>query len=136
MKRGLGLILFLLLVFSMNFISQLFSSETLSLGSLFLNENVGLIIVLTIILTAGELFLLFRFPLNLPGPAFNAAGSVLIVAFLFRTFAYLDTAVGMRIFGWLDVLSTALYILVPVIVLIVGYAGMIKSPHKSRRGKK
>jgi hypothetical protein len=61
---------------------------------LFLNSNIWLIIVMSIIFLFGVLI----FPFNLPAPLFNVSASVLLKTFLFRIFALIDMLLEEHIF--------------------------------------
>ncbi len=87
----------------------------------FLNENIGLIILMFLIFLFGEIFNALIFPLNLPAPLFNASGSVLLVTFLFRIFTLIDILLNEKIFQIFNKISFLIYPFVFIIVLISGY---------------
>ncbi|MCK4476848.1 MAG: hypothetical protein KAU16_08990, partial [Methanophagales archaeon] len=88
----------------------------------FLNKNIVLLIVMFVIFLIGEVFNALIFPLNLPAPLFDAIGSVFLVAFIFRIFAFLDAFTKENIFQIFTRLSFLIYLLVFIIVLLGGYS--------------
>lgn len=120
--RLLGLVLFLAMLFMLNILNPMIDYHLLNRIVQFLNTNVDLIVYMTIILLFGELFMMQSFPLNLPGPLLNAAGSLLVVTFVLRVFELVDSFIGKNIFHIFDQLSFLIYTVVFAVVLVAGYA--------------
>lgn len=123
--RILGLGLFLFLLYIANHLSFFTDNPLNYQVILFLNNNVWLIILMSIVFLFGEMFNALIFPFNLPAPLFNASGSVLLVAFLFRIFAMVDILLDENIFQIFNRISFLVYPLVFMIVLFGGYIAIL-----------
>ena len=115
-----GLLFFLILLLIVNNLSNNITNETFIQTINFINNNLNIIIILSIILFLGELFSAFIFPFNLPYPIFNALGSIFLVTFIFRIFAQIPTTaqITQQITYYHQ---SELILLIATIVLIVGY---------------
>lgn len=119
--RLFGLVFFLILVYIANHLA-FFTENPLNFQIIqFLNNNIWLIIVMSIIFLFGEVFNALVFPFNLAAPLFNASASVLLVTFLFRIFTLIDILLNEHIFQIFNRIAFLVYPLVFVIVLIGGY---------------
>lgn len=125
LMRILGLGLFLFLLYIANHLSFFTDNPLNYQVILFLNNNVWLIILMSIVFLFGEMFNALIFPFNLPAPLFNASGSVLLVAFLFRIFAMVDILLDENIFQIFNSISFLVYTLVFMIVLFGGYIAIL-----------
>lgn len=125
LMRILGLGLFLFLLYIANHLSFFTDNPLNYQVILFLNNNVWLIILMSIVFLFGEMFNALIFPFNLPAPLFNASGSVLLVAFLFRIFAIVDILLDENIFQIFNRISFLVYPLVFMIVLFGGYIAIL-----------
>jgi hypothetical protein len=83
--------------------------------------TIALVVIFSLLFLVGEVFLALDFPLSLPGPLFNALGSVFLVSFLLQLLYLVDTFSGMTIFSLFKPLEALLYFLIFLIVLIVQY---------------
>ena len=125
--RIFGLLLFLFLLYIANNLS-FFTDNPLNYQIiLFLNNQVWLLVMITIAFLIGEIFNALIFPLNLPAPLFNAVGAVLLVGFLIRIFALFDILLDINIFHIFDTLSFIIYPFVFIIVLIGGYILILRN---------
>ena len=116
-----GILIFLIVLVVFRFIAQ-HTSWPLFHGFVdLLFANAQLIIFLSVLFMIGEIFATFSFPLNLPFPIFNAAGSVLLVSFLISLLKYIDTYYTLGSAHALDVVKIFLLPLTLIIVLIAGY---------------
>ena len=80
--RIFGMVLFLSFLLMANFL-PFFTENPLNYQVIqFLNENIGLVILMGVTFLFGEIFNALIFPFNLPAPLFNASGSLLLVAFI------------------------------------------------------
>ena len=123
--RLFGLVFFLILLYIANHLA-FFTENPLNYQIIqFLNNNIWLIIVMSIIFLFGEVFNALIFPFNLPAPLFNASASVLLVTFLYRIFALIDILLDEQIFVIFNRLAFLVYPLVFVIVLIGGYIAIL-----------
>jgi hypothetical protein len=96
----------------------------------FVNTNLGQILFFSVLFLAGDLSRVLGFPLNLAGPIFNAAASVLLVGFIAKIFVLVDTINGMMLFAVIERLLPILSLLVFFVVLISGYYEILTSPGK------
>lgn len=125
LMRLFGLIFFLILLYIANHLA-FFTENPLNYQIIqFLNNNIWLIIVMSIIFLFGEVFNALIFPFNLPAPLFNASASVILVTFLFRIFALIDILLDEQIFVIFNRIEFLVYPLVFVIVLIGGYIAIL-----------
>lgn len=125
LQRVFGLILFFVLLSIANHLA-FFTENPLNYQIIqFLNSNIWLIIVMSIIFLFGDLFNALIFPFNLPAPLFNASASVILVAFLFRILSLIDIILDEQIFLIFNRIAFIVYPLVFIIVLIGGYLAII-----------
>ncbi len=125
LKRLFGLILFLVLLYVANHLA-FFTENPLNYQIIqFLNNNIWLIIVMSITFLFGEVFNALIFPFNLPAPLFNASASVLLVAFLFRIFSLIDIILDEQILLIFNRIAFIVYPLVFMMVLIGGYIAIL-----------
>jgi len=95
----------------------------------FLNANLGLLILISVLFLIGDLFGALPLPLSLPGPVFGASGAVLLVIFLVRLFLLIGEITGVEVFSVLEgALALPVYLFVFVIALIAGYIGLFTDP--------
>lgn len=141
LQRLFGLILFLVLLYVANHLA-FFTENPLNYQIIqFLNNNIWLIIVMSITFLFGEVFNALIFPFNLPAPLFNASASVLLVAFLFRIFSLIDIILDEQILLIFNRIAFIVYPLVFMMVLIGGYIAILVKLSKtdeseSLQGKK
>jgi hypothetical protein len=83
--------------------------------------TIALVVIFSLLFLVGEVFLALDFPLSLPGPFFNALGSIFLVSFLFQLLYLVDQISDITIFTLFRPLEPLLYLLVFFIVLIVQY---------------
>lgn len=125
LQRLFGLILFLVLLYVANHLA-FFTENPLNYQIIqFLNNNIWLIIVMSIAFLFGEVFNALIFPFNLPAPLFNASASVLLVAFLFRIFSLIDIILDEQILLIFNRIAFIVYPLVFMMVLIGGYIAIL-----------
>ena len=120
-SRFLGLVLFLILIAVVNFLTRFIHNPLFNSGVQFVNWNILLMILISLIFLIGELFHAFHFPLNLPGPVFDAIASVFLAVFILRVFTFLDTLIKGNIFQIITTFSFLIYPVVFTIVLLGGY---------------
>ena len=141
LQRLFGLILFLVLLYVANHLA-FFTENPLNYQIIqFLNNNIWIIIVMSITFLFGEVFNALIFPFNLPAPLFNASASVLLVAFLFRIFSLIDIILDEQILLIFNRIAFIVYPLVFMMVLIGGYIAILVKLSKtdeseSLQGKK
>jgi signal transduction histidine kinase len=92
----------------------------------FLNQNLVTIMIFSLLLYFGELFFVFRFPLNFLVPIFNASGAVFLVAFILRVVYLIGEVSNQKSFLALKSIELETFILVFIIVVIVGYVRIVK----------
>lgn len=134
LSRVTGIGIFLIVVLVLNYFAGTGTYPVVDTMADFLNENVGLILLFSILFLFGEVFTALSFPLNLPGPVFNAFGGVFLVMFFFRIFLFVDMLTGITLFGVLESAAPAIYLIVFFATLIGGYIGIFKP--NVRRGSK
>ena len=123
LSKLIGLMLFLLILGVLNYI-QFDNIINLQVVD-FLNQNLGVIIILSILFYLGELFSVFKFPVNIPAPLFNAFGGVFLVGFIFEIFYMLGKVLNQDVFFAFKFLKPIVVVLVFVIVIIAGYVKIV-----------
>jgi len=116
-----GLMVFLIILLFLNHLTKSVGNSRFNAVVNFLNDNILLIVAMSLIFLLGDVFGALFFPLNLPAPLFNAIGSVFLVVFIFRIFEMLELMINVKIFGVFRELMPFIYPLVFIIVLVVGY---------------
>ena len=86
-----------------------------------LNENFWLLLLIAIILMAGDIFFAFPFLLNLPSPVIRAIGSVFVIAFMLHIFQWVDSVAATSLYSFVWVLSFVIVPIIFIIVLVSGY---------------
>ena len=116
-----GLMVFLIILLFLNYLTDSVGNSSFNAVVHFLNDNLLLIVVMSLIFLLGDVFGALFFPLNLPAPLFNAIGSVFLVVFIFRIFELVDSMINTKFFSIFGVFIPFIYPLVFIIVLVVGY---------------
>jgi hypothetical protein len=112
---------FLIILLFLNYLTDSVGNSSFNAVVNFLNDNILLIVAMSLIFLLGDVFGALFFPLNLPAPLFNAIGSVFLVVFIFRIFEMLESMINVKIFGIFREILPLIYPLVFIIVLVVGY---------------
>jgi hypothetical protein len=120
-SRMTGIICFLIVVVLVNILKEFIKNPILLSGIDFLNTNFWLLLVIGIIIFVADIFSAFPFPLNLPFPVIKAVGSVFIVAFVLRIFAWVDLITANNLYHYFWLLSFVIVPLVFILVLVTGY---------------
>jgi hypothetical protein len=121
LSKIFGFVFFLFMIFLLNFLASYIDNPVyLSMVS-FINRNIVLLIVMSLIFMIAGIFDAIIFPFNLPAPIFNAIGAILIIIFMQRMFYLVDDITGEKVSVVFTILSYLLYPLVFLIVLIGGY---------------
>jgi hypothetical protein len=101
-----------------------------------LNENFWLLLLIAIILMAGDIFFAFPFPLNLPAHVIRAIGSVFVIAFMLHIFQWVDSVAVTSLYSFVWVLSFVIVPFVFIIVLVSGYFGIMRQLLRTPRAEK
>lgn len=131
--RVVGFFIFLILLAIANVLTFYVNSEIFTSVVNFLNNNIWLIVIFTVILLIGEIFGFLMFPLNIPGPLFNAVGGVLLIQFAFKLFSFILTLSNVVLNIPLNYIENIVMILVFIIVLVVGYVHIITDATRPRK---
>jgi hypothetical protein len=132
-SRVIGLVVFLILLGILNILAGGYVQTPVFLQIVaFLNANLGLLILISVLFLVGDLFGALAFPLNLPGPIFSAVGAVFLVMFLFRLFSLVGEITGVEFFALFETFALPVYLLVFIIALIGGYIALFADPPPGR----
>ena len=132
LSRFAGLMIFLILLVIANSLEINNSGYLHVVG--FLNQNIGIIVLFSVLFYLGELFFIFIFPFNLPAPIFSAVGGAFLVNFIFRMFYFIGDVLHESAFSSFKMFEPLIYTLVFFIVLIVGYVNIfVRLRNISRR---
>ena len=126
-----GFIIFLILLAILNSVNTNVQNATIGIVTDYLNSSIMIVAAFSLLFLLAELFAIFSFPFNLSYPIWNALASIFLIMFLFNfmvVFPFYDTAPK----AILEKIGLFIYILVPFLVLISGYA-KIFFPKKERR---
>lgn len=124
--RYSGIIGFLFLVGVMNLLAVVIPDPEYHYVVGFLNSTIWLLFTVSFLIFIGAVFRVLPFPLNLPGPVFTATGSLFIVAYLFRIVLLADDLFGTALSPPVRPVSVTLAIAVFFVVLILGYARILR----------
>jgi hypothetical protein len=131
----IGIITFLIVVVLANILTYYVSNPVYSAGVLFLNENFWLLLLIAIILMAGDIFFTFPFPLNLPAPIIRAIGSVFVIAFMLHIFQWVDSVAATSLYSFVWVLSFVIVPIIFIIVLVSGYFEIMRKLLRTPRSE-
>ncbi|MFH1409693.1 MAG: hypothetical protein ABIH34_07315 [Nanoarchaeota archaeon] len=115
-----GIIFFLILLAVLNIVSFGVGDPVFLSVVGFLNQNLLVILLISLLIFLANIFELFIFPFNLLYPFFNAIGGVLWVIFIFRVLILIDFFSGEKIYDLFIPLYSLAITLVPLIILIIG----------------
>ncbi|MFA4960491.1 MAG: hypothetical protein WC548_02400 [Candidatus Pacearchaeota archaeon] len=96
----------------------------------FINLHVLIIILFILFFFLGELFFLFGFPLNIPGPVFYAYGGYFLSNFIFEIFYLINDLHPTGIFSQVKYLEPTVNILIIAIILIIGFSKILINKKK------
>ncbi len=134
--RLVGLILFLLLLYFLDYLKAYIDSSIYRQSVDFLKGNIVLIVSMAVIYASGEVFGSLMFPLDLPAPILDAVASVLLVEFIFNILSFLGEMTGENVFNAFAGFKAIVYPTVFILVLVFGYFsvfGRVLSGRKKRR---
>ncbi len=133
--RVIGFLIFLILLGIVNLLTNYIRNPIFSSVVSFLNSNIWLIVIFSVIFLIGEIFGYLSFPLNIPYPLFNAVGGVFLIQFAFKLLKFILNQANIQIsLGVsLSTIENIVIIVVFIIVLIVGYAHVIMDATRPRR---
>jgi len=126
----IGIIFFLIMLIVLGYIANHISWPLFSGFVDLLYANAALIIIFSVLFMFGDIFAAFKFPFNLPFPLFNAVASVLLVSFILRIMAFIDSFYALGIAPTLEFVKLILYPLTFIVVLIAGYLSIFSKPEK------
>jgi hypothetical protein len=133
LTRVIGFIIFLVLIGILNLLTYYIQNTTLSAIVTFLNNNLVLIIVFTIIFIIADIFYYLWFPLSLPAPLLSAFASVLLVWFIYNLVIFIFSIFGITILFPLNLIFWVIAAIVFIVVIIAGYIRIIS--HAARRNR-
>ena len=133
-------LIIILLVFLVNVLAIFSPSNFTSNLVSFLNSNILLLLAISFLFFLGRFFYGFGLPINLITPVVEALGSVFLVAFIINLVELLDKYVDTGVGSVLSSLSSIIYFIVFVLVVIFGYLFILqrhqtKVEHKIRSKK-
>ena len=132
LKRLGSLAIFIFLIYLIGFIKTGFIGDLTK----FLEQNLGLLILATILLMIGEIVMTLRAPIIWSTPLFNAFGSIAIVAFVINVIQFSFITLNLDVTLVTKILSFILYPLVFAIVLIVGCVTIFNKERKHKKHRK
>jgi hypothetical protein len=138
-SRIIGLIIFIAIMVILNIYYPSNAIAASIIG--FLNDNFLFIIIMSSILLVADIFYSFIIPFSLPAPVFGAIGSIFMVTFIFRIFAFIGTVLQEDVLVYISWVRWIIYPIVFIIVLVSGYASILlhtfqKVPQQSQQTPK
>lgn len=135
--RVIGFLIFLVLLGIANVLAYYIKNEIFLSVVGFLNANIWLIIIFSVIFLIGEIFGYLMFPLNIPSPLFNAVGGALLIQFVFKLLKFILNATNIKIDLGISLaeIENIIIIIVFIIVLVVGYVHIIIDATKPKKKK-
>lgn len=132
----IGILVFLIMIVIVNVITYYVYNPIFNQIVNFLNNNIILIILMSIFLLIGEIFYALAFPFNLPAPLFSAIGAMFIITFVVRIISLVTKLLSNQdISGPITMISYFVYPLVFIIVVVVGYVTIFSSMGKKKTKK-
>lgn len=118
-KSFVGLLFLIILVSLANFIpiSNIYFIKIVE----FVNANLLVIILFTILFFLGEVFYLFGFPISLPAPIFQSYASYFLAGFIFKILYLVEELANKEILLIFRSVESVTLILVFVLVLVFGF---------------
>jgi hypothetical protein len=145
-SRLIGFLIFILIIGLLNVLVPYVDNITFSSVIAFLNKNIWIIILFSLLMAGGELFSVLMLPFNLPYPLFNAIGSIFLIKFLFNILVFVNTQLVNVSLPEVRITIKQLFVIIAaivfLIVLISGYVKILveiysdKEPVEKRRVKK
>lgn len=129
--KTMGIIIFLVIILLLNILRVFIEISMFSEVVSFINVNIGLILLMSIIFFFGELFSLLDFPLNIPYPVINAIGSIFVVKFLINILGFIEEMMNLVVFDFAKWILYIAYPLIIIIILIVGYINIFRGYQKT-----
>ncbi len=131
----MGLIVFLIVLVVLNLLNSYISNDVLNGIISFLNVNLLLIVLLSILFMFGGIFDALGFPLNLPAPIFRAFGGFFLVLFLFKIFDFINQYLRIPENSVLNQIYPLIPIIVFIAVLVIGYVIILTSSGRIKSKK-
>jgi hypothetical protein len=125
LSRAIGLVVFLVLLYIVNMLTSVFPHPIFILTVEFLNNNVLLIIAMSVLFLIGELFKVLSFPFSLPYPLFSAIGNAILVSFLLKIWEFAQMLTGTQIYLVSDKLARIILIAVFLLVIVGSYISIL-----------
>ncbi|MFA5856086.1 MAG: hypothetical protein WC867_01910 [Candidatus Pacearchaeota archaeon] len=117
-----GILVLFIIVIITNYLTGIFNNYFLREFAIFLNANLSLIVLMNLLFLIASIFLNIIFPFNLPGPLFNAFGSIFLFRLIINIFKFIDIISVQPIFEFMNIeLIIFIQFLMFLIVLIIGY---------------
>ncbi|MBN1502325.1 hypothetical protein JW930_02170 [Candidatus Woesearchaeota archaeon] len=134
-SKIMGLMVFLLMLFLVNFFNKYIENPIYSNIVAFINRNAVLLVVMSLVFLVGEVFNALFFPFNLPAPIFNSVAAVMLVKFMLRMFSFIDQVMELGITDIFAPAATLIYTLIFFIVIIAGYVSIFHRLLRHTRSK-
>jgi hypothetical protein len=126
LKGVLGVLCFLGALYVGNSLASYLKDPGLYLVLDLLNDNLILILVMSMLFVVGEAVGSTVFPISLAAMPINAAAAVLLLAFLFNVLELVDILAGVAVARSLKSASSMIYALLFIVVLLGSYFKVFK----------
>jgi hypothetical protein len=134
-SRIIGIVVFLILVVVLNILLRQITSPFFHAFVIFVNANIWLVLLFSLLFMFADIFRAVFFPLNLPYPLIASFGSVFFIMFFFRFLEFLDIQLALGFFPYIDWTYYLIAPLVFFIALICGYVSVFRKVFCPRRAK-
>ncbi len=137
LSKTIGLMFFLVMLYILNRLNL--NIYGYKIWVTFLNDNLALLVAMSLLFMIAEVFFALIFPFSLPAPLFSSFAALLITQFIFRIFPVIDKMITIELFSLLWPLTFLVYPIVFLAVLVGGYISIfakMKKPKKKESKKK
>lgn len=128
-----GMVIFVILVYLANIIVPYVNNYTYWKFVYFINVNVALILLISIVSFLGDLVYLLNFPFDVPAPIFKTVSAMMGISFVFNLISFIDLLLKIHIYNILKPFEDTIYLIVIIVFLVLGYAMVINKKRREDR---
>lgn len=121
----LSIMIFLAVLGILNIISSYIEDPSFHRVISFLNQNIVLLVLISLLTLIGDVFLEFPMPTKVIYPIFHASGGALWVVFFFNVFKLVDELALSSVYDSMSKFYFTALIVIPLVILIIGFSKII-----------
>lgn len=134
-SRFFGIIVFFIIVYLMTFIAEGMNNPAFTMVAEFLTDQAALVLVIILVLLAGEIFSTVSFPINLFTILFNSIAGIFLVSFTINLLLLVDQLLNKQIFYYIAKITILIQILVFATILYTGWKKAIANVDEKSKKK-